>query len=278
MMDKKTILVVFVILSQATWAQKPEEISPKTQRLANDFMREGNTQYEQGKYADAEVAYKKSLATVENNLQTKFNLANAMMQQKRYKEAFNQYQEIAGKTKDFLMKSTAFHNMGNAQMGLKEYQKAVDAYKNSLRLNPDDEETRYNLALAQKFLKENPPQQNQNQQNQQNQDNKQNKDQQDQKDQKNDPDKDNKDPKKDDQQNKDSQDQKENQDKQDPKNNPNQKDDQNQNGQPKPQPGKMSEQQMKQLLEAINNEEKKTQDKVKAQKVRVQTKPNEKDW
>jgi Ca-activated chloride channel family protein len=245
-------------------AQKTKEVKPATQRLANAEMREGNKQYNDAKYADAEVSYKKSMATVPGDEKNAFNLGNAMMQQKRYKEAYKQFEDLSKNTLDKQLKAQSFHNMGNAQMGLKDYQKAIDSYKNSLRINPDDEETRYNLALAQKFLKENPPQNNPNKQ--QNKDDQKDQDQKDQDDQKNQqekpkPDEGNKDSKKDQDQPK----------QDDPK-------EEESKGKPKPQPGKMSEQQMKQLLEAMNNEERKTQDKVKAQQVKGQPQPKEKDW
>ena len=245
-------------------AQKTKEVKPATQRLANAEMREGNKQYNDAKYADAEVSYKKSMATVPGDEKNAFNLGNAMMQQKRYKEAYKQFEDLSKNTQDKQLKAQSFHNMGNAQMGLKDYQTAIDSYKNSLRINPDDEETRYNLALAQKFLKENPPQNNPNKQ--QNKDDQKNQDQKDQDDQKNQqekpkPDEGNKDSKKDQDQPK----------QDDPK-------EEESKGKPKPQPGKMSEQQMKQLLEAMNNEERKTQDKVKAQQVKGQPQPKEKDW
>ncbi len=181
-------------------AQKTKEVKPATQRLANAEMREGNKQYNDAKYADAEVSYKKSMATVPGDEKNAFNLGNAMMQQKRYKEAYKQFEDLSKNTQDKQLKAQSFHNMGNAQMGLKDYQKAIDSYKNSLRINPDDEETRYNLALAQKFLKENPPQNNPNKQ--QNKDDQKNQDQKDQDDQKNQqekpkPDEGNKDSKKD---------------------------------------------------------------------------------
>ena len=245
-------------------AQKTKEVKPATQRLANAEMREGNKHYNDAKYADAEVSYKKSMATVPGDEKNAFNLGNAMMQQKRYKEAYKQFEDLSKNTQDKQLKAQSFHNMGNAQMGLKDYQKAIDSYKNSLRINPDDEETRYNLALAQKFLKENPPQNNPNKQ--QNKDDQKDQDQKDQDDQKNQqekpkPDEGDKDSKKDQDQPK----------QDDPK-------EEESKGKPKPQPGKMSEQQMKQLLEAMNNEERKTQDKVKAQQVKGQPQPKEKDW
>ena len=145
----------------------------------------------------------------------------------------------------------------------KQYDKAVEAYKNSLRNNSKDDETRYNLALAQKLLKQ---QQDQNKDNKdQNKDKKEDKKDQDKKDQdqkddqNKDQDKDKKDQDKKDDQNKD---QEEGKDKQ----------------QPKPQQNKLSPQQIKQLLEAMNKEENKTQKKVNAKKAQGRKVKQEKDW
>lgn len=256
--------LIWMMSSTLLWSQNKEEIKPKTLRLAHTQMREGNKYYEKGSYADAEVNYKMSLATAPLNEKAIFNMGNAMIQQKRYKEAIHEFEQLTKITKNKELKTKAFYNSGNASMGLKEYQKAIEAYKNSLRINPNDEETRYNLALAQKFLKENPPKDNKDQKDDKNKDDKnkddKNKDQKDDqnKDKKDDPNKDKKGDK--DTENKDN------------------KDDKEQENPPKPQPGKMSDQQMKQLLEAINNEEKKTQDKVNAQKVKTQSSKKEKDW
>lgn len=266
--------LIWMMSSTLLWSQKKEEIKPKTLRLAHTQMREGNKYYEKGSYADAEVNYKMSLATVPLNEKAIFNMGNAMIQQKRYKEAIHEFEQLAKMTKNKEIKTKAYYNSGNASMGLKEYQKAIEAYKNSLRINPNDEETRYNLALAQKFLKENPPKDNKDQKDDKNKDDK-NKDKKDDKNKDN-KNKDQKDNKNKDDKNKDNKDDP-NKDKKDNKDSEN-KDEKEQESTSKPQPGKMSDQQMKQLLEAINNEEKKTQDKVNAQKVKTQSSKKEKDW
>ena len=152
-------------------------------------------------------------------------------------------------------KHQALHNIGNTLMKDKDYAGAVEAYKNALRNNPADEETRYNYALAKKMLKDNPPKK----------DDKKDKDKKDK-----DKDKDKKDDKKDGKdKDKDKKDGDKNKDKQD----------KNQDqGQPKPQPGGISKQRLENLLDAVNNEEKKIQDKVNKQKVQANPKKAEKDW
>jgi hypothetical protein len=168
-------------------------------------------------------------------------------------------------------------------MNEKKYTEAVEAYKNALRNNPNDDETRYNLALAKDMLEKNPPPP---------QDDKQ--DDKDKKDQKDDKDKkDEKDKQDQDKQNEgDKGDQKENQDKGDENQEKREGDkdkDQGQPDQPKdekgdkpqqqqPVPGQLSPQQVKSLLEAMNNEEKKTQDKINAEKQKGAKVKTDKDW
>jgi len=200
-----------------------------------------------------------------------------LFNQKAYKEASGFYQEASiskGATKE--EKHKAYHNLGNIAMKEKEYDKAVLAYKEALRNNPDDDETRYNLAVAKEMLKKNPPQ---------NQDN-QNQDKKDQNNQ------DNKDKNQDNNQNKDQKDNKsdenkENQDKKDQNNQGNNQNNDNKEGdkqENKPQqPGessqnKLSPEQAKRILEAMSNEEKKTQEKINAQRVKGRPIRSEKDW
>ncbi len=298
-MKKVYYILILLFLSISFNAQNMEKLHHK----ANKLMRMGNKNYESAAYAEAEVDYKKAIATLPNQPETEYNLANAMMQQKRYKEAMKHYDFLAKNAKNKSLKAKSFHNLGNAFMGLNDFANAVEAYKNSLRINPIDEETRYNLALAQELLKN---QQEQNQDNQdQNQQNQNNKDQQDQQ---------NKDNQNQDQQNNQKQDQQEqnqneNQDKneQDSKNQQDQSDEQKENSQnqkedqeneesqenkdQKPndqasdqqketqaQPGKISPQQLKQLLEAMQNEENKTQEKINAKKMKGKPIKTEKDW
>ena len=144
-------------------------------------------------------------------------------------------------------------------MNEKNYSAAVEAYKNALRNNPSDEETRYNYALAKKKLKENPPKDDK------------------KKDKKDDKKKDDKD-KKDDKKDQDKKDDKKDGDK-DKKEDKGKKDEKPQDdGKPKPMPGGISKQRLENLLDAVNNEEKKIQDKVNAKKVKGKPVQTEKDW
>ena len=210
------------------------------------FVREGNKLYENKNYTDAAVSYKKALEKNSAYKKATYNMGNALYQDKKFqRKPSPQYQLSAKAADDKSSKAESFHNIGNAHMEGKNYQGAVDAYKNSLRNNPNDDETRYNLAVAQKLLDK---QNQQNKDKNKNKNNKNNKDDKNKdKDKKEGDDKDKKDPKdKNDKgdQNKD----KKNQD-------PDKKDKKKQK--PKPQQGKMTPEQIKQLLESLNNEERK---------------------
>ena len=260
----QNILFVLLMLfsSTAILAQKD---SIALQRKARKMVRQGNQLYQQKQYTDASVAYRKALDKSSYYDKASYNLGNALYENKNFKEAVPQYELTAKTATDKYTKSEAYHNLGNSMMETKNYQSAVDAYKNSLRNNPNDDETRYNLAVAQDKLEK---------EKQKNKDNKNDKE----KDKKDKDDK-NKDKDKDKKEGDDDKEKKEDKDKdgegdkdkkQDPK--------KDQKEKPKPQKGKMSPQQIKQLLESLNNEEKKTQKKMNAKKAQGKKIKQEKDW
>jgi tetratricopeptide (TPR) repeat protein len=229
------------------------------QKAERSNIREGNKLYKNEKYTEAEIAYRKGLEVNPRSVEGTYDLGNALYKQKKFPEAMEQYQLLLGQAERMMEAeegaqklANVFHNIGNISMGNKEYDKAVEGYKQSLRLNPSDDETRYNLALAQKLLE-------QQQQDQQDQD--QNQDQQDQnKDQ-------NQDQNKDQQQQQDQQ-----QNDQD-----NQKDNKTQEQQQ--QNEQMSKDNAQQMLDAFLQDEKNTQEKVKkAQAQQQQRRKSDKEW
>lgn len=260
------MLIIFLMLF-SNFILLAQKDSIALQRNARKMVREGNALYEKGQFTDASVAYKKALNSSAYYDKASYNLGNALYQNKNFQEAIPQFELTAKTSQDKFTKAEAYHNIGNAMMETKNYQGAVDAFKNSLRNNPKDDETRYNLAVAQKLLDK------QNQDNKDSKDNKDNKDKKDKKDQNQDKKEgDNKDKK--DDKNKDGEGDKDKKENQDTK-----KDDgKNEKEKPKPQQGKMSPQQINQLLESLNNEEKKTQKKMNAQKSKGEKIKQEKDW
>lgn len=235
MLQKKYIgMVLLLLIAVAASAQKAER----------DFIRKGNRSFKDSVYVNAEVNYRKALEVNPQSTVSMYNLGNTLAQQNKVKEAMEQYVGATKVEKDKSNLAQIYHNMGVILHTQKDYAKAVEAYKQSLRNNPKDNETRYNLALAQKMLKD---QQNQDQNQDQNKD--QNKQDQ-QKDQ--------------DKQDQNKQDQQKNQDQQQPPK-PEKKDDQ------------MSKENAEQLLNSVMQDEKDVQDKVKKQQV-LQGGRLEKDW
>ncbi len=256
---KRIVLVICLMFALLGFSQdKDKKDKPKIEQAEKKLFRTGNDFYKEQNYVDAEVHYKKSLQQNPNYEKANYNLGNAIYQQNRFKEALPMYELVSKTTEDKLTKAESFHNIGNTMMKEKQYEKAVEAFKNSLRNNSKDDETRYNLALAQKMLKK---KQQQNKDKNKDKKDKDKKDKNDKKDQNKDKDKKgddkdkNKDKKKDENGDKDKQ-----------------------KKQPKPQQPKLSPQQVKQLLEAMNKEENKTQKKVNAKKAKGRKVKQEKDW
>ncbi len=262
----KKFIYILLLLPLGIFSQEKDKTT-KVKLEEKQFLRKGNDFYKQKKFVDAEVKYIKALKQNPNYETAGYNLANSIYEQNRYKDALPGYELVTKTTKDKVTKSQSFHNMGNTLIKQKQYDKSILAFKNSLRLNPKDDETRYNLALAQKLLDD---------QQQKNKDNKDNKDKNKDKDKDKNQDKDQKQDQGDDDKDKNKDQGNDDKDKQDQdKRGDNE---QNNKQQPKPQPNKLSQQQIQQLLDAMNNEENKTQQKVNARKARGKKVKQEKDW
>ncbi len=256
---------------------------------AKRMVRQGNKSFEQNNYSDAEVKYKKALEKKPDYVKGKFNLGDAYYQEKDYKDADSLFSEVAATAKSSEVRAKAWYNKGNSLLAQKKYQESIEAYKNALRLNPNDTAAKYNLEYARKKLKKQQQQQKQQQKkNKQNKDkNKKNKDKQkqDQNKDKNKEKKNKKDQQKKEQQKKD-QKNKEQQKKQDQQ----QKQQQNQDKEKgkkgdqkrqKQQPGpqQISKQDAKRMLDALKNGEKKTLQKLQLQKAKAaHHKTKEIDW
>ena len=136
------------------------------------MIRQGNKLYRKGNVAEAEVSYRKAVERNEHNPQANYNLGNSLMSQRKDSLAITQLEKAAKLETNPLRRAQAYHNMGVICQQHRMFGEAIEAYKEALRNNPTDHETRYNLELCK--------QQDQNQQNRQNKDNKDNQDKQDQ--------------------------------------------------------------------------------------------------
>ena len=227
----------------------------------------GNQSFAQKNYATAEADFR----VIESKKSPKkavagYNLGNSIYRQNQHGEAQFKYIQALETAKTKTEKHRIYHNLGNTFMMDKNYEAAADAYKNALRNNPTDEETRYNYALAKKKKKENPPKDNKKDNKGGGQDNKpQPKNNEGNKDKGNDK----KDSDKEQQNNKDKQG-----DKQQSKGDGEKKEDKNET----PKPSGADKQRIDNILDAVNNAEKKVQDKVNAKKVKARPASNEKDW
>lgn len=250
-------LIIFFLLSVSLSAQTEKK-----------FIREGNKLYKDGKYGEAENSYRSATSKKSDSYEAAYNTANSLYKQGKYEAAASLYDTLSKWKTNDSRKAKLFYNLGNSLVKTKKLNEGINAYKNSLKIDPKDEDTKYNLSYAYKLLK-----QQQDQQKQQNKDKKNNKDKKDDKNKKDQDKKDNKQDKKNDQ-NKDNKDKKDQQNQQD----------QNNNNDQKKKPGKegaqpqISQEAAQQMLEAIQNDEKNVQKKLQEQKKQGQKVQVQKNW
>lgn len=221
----------------------------------------GNQSFKEKKYADAEADFRVTESKKSPKKATAgYNLGNSVYRQNQQGEAQIRYIQALEHAKTKEEKHRIYHNLGNTFMLDKNYEAAAEAYKNALRNNPNDEETRYNYALAKRKKKDNPPPKNNKKDNKGGggQDKKPQPENN-----KNDKGNDKKD-----------QDKNKGEDKKEDKGDGEKKEDKNEN----PKPSGADKQRIDNILDAVNNAEKKVQDKVNAKKVKARPVSNEKDW
>jgi Ca-activated chloride channel homolog len=228
-------VVITVLFSNSLYGQQEKK-----------YIRQGNRAYDKARFTESETYYRK--ATDKNKISTDaiFNTGDALYKQKKFGDASKQFIDNINMVEDRAKKSAAMYNLGNSFLKADSVEKSIDAYKGSLKLNPENPMAKYNLAYAQDLLRK---------QQQQKQQQQQNKDKQDKNKDKNKKDQNKNDDKKDQQKN-----DKQNQDQQKP---------QDQQG--------MTKDDAQRLLNALANEEKEVQEKVKlakAAKERVRTVKN----
>jgi Ca-activated chloride channel family protein len=236
MMKKITASFGFLLLLSATLMGQAER----------KYIRQGNKEYKEEKFDESELLYRRALEKDRESYAGEFNLGDALYKQDKYEDAARNFERLAENEKDPVKLGYLYHNMGNSLLQAKKLEESIEAYKNALRHNPRDEETRHNLAYAQSLLQ----QQQQQQQQQQNQD-KQNQDKQNQ-----------------DKQNQD----KQNQDKQDQEQQKQDQQDQD------PQQQQISKEDAERMLQALQQDEQKLQGELQKQKARVQRVRVLKDW
>ena len=243
------IVILSVLYSSIVYSQS-----------AHKLLQEGDMHYKNEQYELAEEAYRKA-KDKGNDDKAAYNLGNTLYEQGRYEEALRQYQNSIGSTTDPEMLSEAYYNLGNAHVQNKKLGEGIEAYKKALELNPNDNDAIANLfntkLMMQQQQQQQQQQKQQDQDQQENQENQENQQQQQQQEQ---------------QQEQDQQEQQEEQ--QDSQEGENESESEEQ----KPQEEKkdLDKEDARKLLEIIDNEEKKVQEKLR--KVNGKGKKPEKDW
>lgn len=164
-MLRNTLLLIMLLLA----------FQDATAQTDRKLIRQGNRQFRNQHYEEAEATYRKASAANAQNPEAQYNLGCALMAQQKDSMAMKCFQNSAQLHTDKQRKAQAYHNMGVILQQKKQFGEAAEAYKAALRNNPKDNETRYNLALCLKQMK-NQPKQNQNQKKDENKDKNKDKD------------------------------------------------------------------------------------------------------
>lgn len=249
----KKLLTIALLLPSLLFAQD-----------AKKYLRDGNSSYKDGKMDKAGESYLRALEVAPENEKAIFNMGDALYRQEKYAEAAQQFEMATNKISDDTERAAAWHNYGNSMLQAEDYGKSVEAYKNALKANPSDEDTRYNLAYANQKLQE------QQQQQQQDEENKDEENEEKDENQDGDKDKEQQDKENENKENEENKDQEGDQQK-----------DQEKDQDPKEQPAdpqRLSKEEAERMLNALNNQEKDVQDKVKKKKMKVGVVKVDKDW
>jgi tetratricopeptide (TPR) repeat protein len=216
-------------------------------------VRKGNEMYDKKSFKEAEKKYIEATKKKPENFDAQFNLADAYYKQKKYEEAIQKFNKLKDKTKDKEKLSKLYHNLGNSYLNNKKYEESIQSYKEALKLNPKDIDTKYNLAYASSMLQKQKQEQQKNKDKQKNKDGKEK--------------------------------EKQNQQGGDDKDKGNQQKGPQKVGEKpegekeqKPNPNQMKKEEAEQLLRALDRNEKNVQDKLKIQKIRGKKVKIEKDW
>lgn len=272
----KKVKLTYLLLLIGCIAFAQDDVKEKADALSTskNLTWDANKALSSNDFIGAEVDYRKAIAKSGENVAAPYNLGNAYYNQATYGEAFGRFKQAGESATNKTDKHRAFHNMGNVFMKRKEYEKAVEAYKEALRNDPKDEETRYNLALAKELLKKQQDEQKKDDK----KEDKKDKDKKDEGDKGDKGDQDEKDKKDEGDKGKDKKEDKKEGDgdkKEEQKKQPEKGDKPEQK---QPRPNQLSKQQVQNLLEAMQQKEKKVQEKIDAKKIKGVKIKNEKDW
>jgi len=208
------------------------------------YIRQGNKKYENESYQEAEILYRKSLDKDQSSFEANFNLGNALYKQDKYEDATRRFSDLTDEKENKTDLGKIYHNLGNSLLKENRIQESIEAYKNALINNPNDQDTKHNLAYAKNLLQQQQQSQQQQQQQDQNNQEEQNQQKQDQKQQ----------------QNQEQEDQRQKQMEQEQQKN------------------QISEEDANRILEALQQDEEKLLEELKKQKAQAQRVTVLKDW
>ena len=231
---KNTLFILSLLMCITSFAQNKKS-----------YLRDGNELYTDSSYNDAEMQYRKSLEKDQDYFNASFNLADAVYKQERYEESSALFDALIDNAPTENALAKVYHNLGNSLTQEQKLEEAIEAYKNALRINPNDAETRHNLALSKKQKQE------QEQQEEKKEENKEEK--------------------------KDQEKDKEGEDKQE-QNKEQEKEDEKKENQPEDKKEEMSKEDAEKMLEAIQQEEKELQEELQKKKVKGKRVKVLKDW
>ena len=231
---KNIAILLLLVLSTSSFAQNKKS-----------FLRDGNELYYDSSYNDAEMQYRKSLEKDQDYFNASFNLADAVYKQERYEESSALFDALIDNAPTENDLAKVYHNLGNSLTQEQKLEEAIEAYKNALRINPNDAETRHNLALSKKQKQEQEQQEGKKEEN---------------KEEKKDQEKD-----------------KEGEDKQE-QNKEQEKEEEEKENQPEDKKEEMSKEDAEKMLEAIQQEEKELQEELQKKKVKGKRVKVLKDW
>lgn len=242
--------IVLILFSSISFAQ--------SNRI---LINKGVDKYDEKKYSDAEVDFRKVVEGSPKNFDANYNLGDSYYKQQKYEEAIKSYTSALENTESDANRAKVYYNIGNSLLKDDKIEQSIEAYKNALKYNPDDDDTKYNLSYALELLKNKNQKKDQQNKNDQNKKDQNKKDQQKQQNQNQD------------QQNKD-------QKKQDQKQNPQPKDQESKQDNTKqkqqPKENQISKEEAQRILDALKNNEKDLQKKLRKKTGTVR--PTDKDW
>ena len=208
------------------------------------MVRDGNKNYNKGLFSESEIDYRKSLSKKRGFEEAQFNLSDALFKQERYDESVDILNNLISTTSNQDLKSESYYNLGNNFLQQQNLEEAVESYKNCLRINPSDEQARYNLSKAMSLMQQ--------------------QDQDEQQQEQNSGETDSSDNEQDDAQNENSDQNKESDD--------------NNRELPSDKDKNFSKEEMERILDALEREEQKVQEEMQKKKQKSKQKILEKDW